>query len=94
MLFKIDTINFSHEQSEPLAAFRARIVPYNPFVFAPSMEVSAGCNPSRLAIYSHLNHPLTGIFAPDPRTISRRGEGIESPFNSPFSAPLSFTTGI
>jgi hypothetical protein len=47
---------FSHERSEPLAAYRARIVPYNPFAFPPSMEVSVGCNPSRPTIYSPSRH--------------------------------------
>ena len=41
-----------NEQSEPLAAYMARIAPYNPFAFPPSMEVSVGCNPSRPTIYS------------------------------------------
>jgi hypothetical protein len=56
MLFKIDPINFSHERSEPLAAYRARIAPYNPLAFPPSMEVSVGCNPSRPTIYSPSRH--------------------------------------
>jgi hypothetical protein len=51
MLFKIDPFNFSQERSEPEAAYRARIVPYNPFAFPPSMEVSVGCNPSRPTIF-------------------------------------------
>jgi hypothetical protein len=41
-----------NERSEPLAAYRAKIIPYNPFAFPPFMEVSVGCNPSRPTIFS------------------------------------------
>jgi len=56
VMFKIYPINFSHERSGPLAAYRARIVPYNPFAFPSSMEVSVACNPSRPTIYSPYRH--------------------------------------
>ena len=83
-MLKIDPVNFSHERSEPLATYRAKIVPYNLFAFPPSMEVSVGCNPSRPTIYLLPNHPFTEILKSDPLTISQRGE-VHNSSKKPFS---------